>query len=188
MSLIFSRFIVFTNKHPVVRGMISYATIWPLSNLVQQTIAGKRPENYDWMQPLRFAIYGGLFTAPTLYGWVRIASIIWPKTNFKTSVIKAVVEQLTYGPAALICFYFGMSLLEGKSVDESKEAVNSKFLPSWKVGICFWPVLQTINFCWVPEKNRVPYVSMCSFVWCCFLSYMHQLQMEKMEQQKLIHH
>jgi protein Mpv17 len=90
-----------------------------------------------------------------------------------------VVEQMTYGPAALACFFFGMSLMEGKSVEHATEELKMKFLPSYKVGVCFWPVLQTINFCFVPEKNRVPYVSVCSLVWCCFLAYMHQLEVKK---------
>lgn len=85
---VLSRFAAFTNRHPVVRGMISYATIWPTSCIIQQTIAGKSIDNYDWMQALRFSLYGGLFTAPTLYAWVRVATMVWPKTNLKTGVTK----------------------------------------------------------------------------------------------------
>lgn len=40
---------------------------------------------------------------------------------------------MTYGPAALACFFFGMSLLEGRTVDEAKIEVEEKFLPSYKV-------------------------------------------------------
>lgn len=149
---VLSRFVAFTNRHPVVRGMISYATIWPTSCILQQTIAGKNVENYDWIQALRFSLYGGLFTAPTLYAWVRISTMIWPKTNLKTAVtkvsivflkfrgiltemraFKAVVEQMTYGPAAMACFFFGMSLMEGKSAEEAKQQLELKFWPSYKV-------------------------------------------------------
>lgn len=44
---------------------------------------------------------------------------------------------MTYGPAALACFFFGMSLLEGKTVDESYEELSKKFLPSYKVFMLF---------------------------------------------------
>ncbi|KAJ8985048.1 hypothetical protein NQ317_016959 [Molorchus minor] len=177
--VIFSRISTFVKQHPVIRGMISYGTIWPTSCIIQQTMTGKTWENYDWMQALRFSLYGCFFTAPTLYGWIRISTLIWPTTNLRTSIQKAIVEQMTYGPAALVCFYFGMSLMEGKTVEQAKKEVEEKFWPSYRVGICFWPMLQTINFNYIPEKNRVPFVSMCSLVWCCFLSYMHQLRMNK---------
>ncbi|XP_060527962.1 mpv17-like protein [Cylas formicarius] len=177
MASVLSRMVAFTSKHPVIRGMISYGALWPTSSIIQQTISGKSIENYDWMQALRFSLYGGLFTAPTLYAWIRISSKLWPTTSLKTSITKAIVEQMTYGPAALICFFFGMSIMSGKTIDESKNEVKTKLYPTWKVGICVWPVLQTINFMYVKEKNRVPFVSLCSLVWCCFLAYMYELEL-----------
>ncbi|KAF7278742.1 hypothetical protein GWI33_008049 [Rhynchophorus ferrugineus] len=159
MVAIFSKFVAFTNRHPVIRGMLSYGTIWPTSCLIQQTMAGKNINNYDWMQALRFSLYGGLFTAPTLYAWIRLSTKLWPVTTLKTSITKAFVEQVTYGPAALICFFFGMSLLEGKSLNDAKVEVQKKFLPTWKVGFCVWPIVQTLNFQYIPEKNRVPFMA-----------------------------
>ncbi|CAH1154083.1 unnamed protein product [Phaedon cochleariae] len=179
MVAVLSRILAFTNRHPVVRGMLSYGTMWPTSCIIQQTISGKTWENYDWMHAFRFSLYGGLFTAPTLYAWIRVSTMIWPGANLRTAITKAVVEQFTYGPAALVCFFFGMSLLEGKGINEAKQEVAAKVFPTWKVGVCVWPILQTINFCYIAEKNRVPYVSACSLVWCCFLSYMQQLEIEK---------
>lgn len=85
---VFSKFLAFTRRHPIVRGMISYATIWPTSCIIQQTMAGKRWDNYEWMQALRFSLYGGLFTAPTLYAWVRISTLIWPTVTLRTSITK----------------------------------------------------------------------------------------------------
>lgn len=85
---VLSRFLTFTRTYPVARGMISYAIIWPTSCLIQQSVAGKRWHNYDWSQCARFALYGGLFTAPTLYGWVRISTMIWPQSTFRSAVTK----------------------------------------------------------------------------------------------------
>lgn len=183
MVVVFSRFAAFTARHPILRGMLAYGTIWPTSCIIQQTIAGKNWETYDWAQVGKFSMYGALFTAPTLYAWVRLSSRIWPKMDFKTAVTKAVVEQMTYGPAALAAFFFGMSLLDGKTIEEAKETVKVKFLPAYKVAICVWPILQTYNFCYVPERNRVPFTSACSLVWCCFLAYMHQLQLKRRQQE-----
>lgn len=92
---ILSRFAAFTRRHPVVRGMLAYATIWPTSCLIQQTMAGKRWDNYDWMQLTRYSLYGGLFTAPTLYGWVRISTILWPQITLRTAVMKVYLILFT---------------------------------------------------------------------------------------------
>jgi len=43
----------------------------------------------------------------------------------------------------MVSFYFGMSLLEGKTVEEAKKEVEKKFLPTYQVGtiiddFCDW--------------------------------------------------
>lgn len=53
------------------------------------------------------------------------------------------------------------------------------------MGICVWPILQTINFVLIPERNRVVYVSVCSLVWTSFLAYMKSLDAEALETESL---
>lgn len=120
-------------KKPVVRGILAYAIIWPTSNLIQQTISGKRFPNYDWKEAVRFCIFGSCYVAPTLYCWIRFSSRMWPRSNFKTAFHKAMVEQFTYSPFAMVSFFFGMSLLEGKSLHESAKEVQAKLWPTYQV-------------------------------------------------------
>lgn len=47
---------------------------------------------------------------------------------------------------------------------------------TFKVGICIWPFIQTLNYAVIPERNRVPFVSLCSLAWTTFLAYMKQLE------------
>ncbi|XP_045445935.1 mpv17-like protein 2 isoform X3 [Melitaea cinxia] len=44
-----------------------------------------------------------------------------------------------------------------------------------KVGASVWPAVAMINFSLIPEKNRVPFISVCSLIWTCFLAYMKHL-------------
>lgn len=122
-------------QYPIIRGILSYAVIWPTSCICQQTIAGKNWKTYDWAQAARFSFFGSCFTAPSLYAWIRLSSRIWPRSNLKTAIKKALIEQVTYGPAAMICFFFGMSLLESKTIAQAKQEVQNKFLPTYKVDI-----------------------------------------------------
>lgn len=71
--------------------------------------------------------------APTLYGWVRLTSIVFPGSSFRAGITKAIVEQVSYGPVATASFFFFMSLLEKKTIEESGEEVKQKFLPTMKV-------------------------------------------------------
>ncbi|XP_016037668.2 protein sym1 isoform X1 [Drosophila simulans] len=174
--LLWQNFKVFVTRYPIVRGMISYSLIWPTGSLIQQTVEGRRWGTYDWWRVLRFSMYGGLFVAPTLYGWVKISSAMWPQTSLRTGVIKAAVETISYTPGAMTCFYFIMSLLESKTVEQAVAEVGKKFLPTYKVALSVWPLVATINFTLIPERNRVPFISACSLCWTCFLAYMKHLE------------
>ncbi|KAH8387463.1 hypothetical protein KR093_007191, partial [Drosophila rubida] len=157
--------------HPMVKGAVTYALLWPTGSLVQQTLEGRNLKNYDWARALRFSLFGGLYVAPTLYGWVRLTSAMWPQTSLRVGIVKALTEQVSYGPFACISFFMGMSLLEMKSFDEAVAETKQKALPTYKVGLCVWPFVQTLNFSLVPEHNRVVFVSICSLMWIIFLAY-----------------
>lgn len=183
MRIIVVRFREITKKYPVLRGMASYMVIWPAGSLLQQKMTGR--EQLSYTEALRFSIYGGCFVAPTLYCWLRFATYMWPRSDLKSAITKALVEQVSYGPAAMCCFFFGINLLEFKPISECVEEVKMKFWSTYKVGVCIWPILQTVNFLLIPERNRVVYVSICSLVWTSFLAYMKALEAKKLKQKTL---
>lgn len=148
----------FSVKYPVLRGMISYGTVWPTGCFLQQIIAGD--EEFDYQRAARFFLFGCFYVAPTISVWLHIARKIWPRNDIKSSITKviiliwkiyyrtiwfthirilqAVVEQVSYTPFAMVSFYTGMSLLEGKNLQEAKEEVQAKFLPTYKVRLLFF--------------------------------------------------
>ncbi|KAH0561886.1 protein sym1-like isoform X1 [Cotesia glomerata] len=174
MRIIFVKIGELSRRYPIVRGMASYTVIWPTACLLQQKISGK--EKLDYIHALRFSLYGGFFVGPTLFAWLKIATYLWPKPNLRSAITKALVEQVTYGPAAICCFFFGINLLEFKPISECVEEVKNKFFPTWRIGVFVWPILQTINYVFIPERNRVVYVSFCSLGWTSLLSYVKSLE------------
>uniref|UniRef100_A0A336K559 CSON011317 protein n=1 Tax=Culicoides sonorensis TaxID=179676 RepID=A0A336K559_CULSO len=168
---------VILKAHPITRGILSYSIIWPSGCFVQQLLWNDDDE-INWSKCLRFCMYGGLFVAPTLYAWVRLSTIMFPQPGVKSAIAKALIEQISYTPFAMTCFYFGMSLMEGKNINEAAGEVKSKFLPTYKVALSVWPAVAFINFAMIPEKNRVPFISCCSLLWSTFLAYMKHLESE----------
>lgn len=131
MSLI-SKAVTILTKYPVTRGMLSYSIIWPSGCFLQQ-LWFNEDDHINWKRCFRFLIYGGFFVAPTLYAWVRISSVMFPDAGLKSALAKVVIEQLSYTPFAMTCFYFGMSLMEGNTLRDSFGEVASKFVPTYKV-------------------------------------------------------
>ncbi|CAH2096966.1 unnamed protein product [Euphydryas editha] len=160
-------------KFPLIRGMISYAVIWPTCSIVQEYIEnGTTIDNADWPRACRFGIFGTFFMAPVFYSWMKYTGKFFKRKNLRTAVTRAVIEQVTYSPLAMAYFFFGMSVLEMKPLKTCVNEVKEKFWPTYKVGVVFWPTAQTINFYFVSEKNRIVFVSVASFVWTIFMAHM----------------
>lgn len=149
---------------------------------------------------------------PTMFLWMRFTASILPGRSFKSSILRAIMEQFTYDPAAICSFLYLMTLFEGKSREDAKQEVSTqfclqsenakdlisttkftlqvkdKFFDTYKVGAIYWPIVQTINFKFVPVKNQVVCTSFFSMMWSAFLAYMKHLEIERknLEKEKIV--
>ena len=73
-------------KYHVIRGMVSYGTIWPTGCLLQQIVNGD--EHFDFARAARFSVFGCFYVAPTINTWLTIARTLCPKNDIKSALIK----------------------------------------------------------------------------------------------------
>lgn len=84
-----SQLVLFSKKYPVSRGMVSYAIIWPLGSIIQQTIISE--DDIDYAKVGRFCLYGSCYVAPTIHCWIKIANTLWPLNNLKSALTKVTI-------------------------------------------------------------------------------------------------
>lgn len=159
--------------------MVSYSILWPIGNILEQTFVEKKTfDTYDWKKVMRFSLYGAFVMGPTLYLWMRMAWMMWPGRDFRSSIAKALTEQVSYDPAGITTFLFTMSLAEKSTLGEAAHEVRAKFFDTWKVGVVYWPLVQTFNFACIPMHNQVVFTSFFSMIWTSFLAYMKHLELQ----------
>ncbi|CAL4066321.1 unnamed protein product, partial [Meganyctiphanes norvegica] len=170
---------IFFDKYPVTRGMGTFAVLWTSGNLLQQEIDDSR-DQIDIMEAIRFGMYGSCINAPLIYKWIKTLTTIIPGNSLRQAIAKGYMDQLIFAPVNLTQFFIGMNLLEGKKLDQAVEECFEKLIPTWMVSISIWPIFQTINFTLIPEKNRVMFISLGSFLWMVFLSYMQHTDSDQL--------
>ncbi|GAA5850658.1 hypothetical protein JCM9279_006377 [Rhodotorula babjevae] len=84
---------------------------------------------------------------------------------------RVAADQLGLAPISLFIFLFSMSLLEGLDSEETREKIRSNYWPILLVNWQVWPLLQTLNFRYIPLRYRVPVGSIAGIAWTCFLSW-----------------
>lgn len=54
--------------------------------------------------------------------------------------------------------------------------VERKFLDAYRVGVIYWPCVQTVNFTYIQPKNQVVFTSIFSFIWTTFLAWVKYVE------------
>ena len=103
-KVVVRKIIDFSNKHPVTRGMATYAISWPVGSLLQQHLEGR--EKYDYWITARFFLYSSFFVAPTLNLWMTIARQLWPQSTLSAAVTKVFVIKLFFVNLSVVNMYF----------------------------------------------------------------------------------
>lgn len=98
----------------------------------------------------------------------------YPKRNravrFWGLTKRLLLDQLLMAPLYTFLFIFITGWFEGLSVHEIKERLGQLYwyilTANWKI----WPLIQVINFNFMPLQFRVPWQGSCGVLWTVFLS------------------
>lgn len=89
---------------------------------------------------------------------------------------KVAVDGLLFGPLDLLVFFTYMGFSTGKSVNQVKEDVKRDFLPALILEGGIWPIVQVVNFRYVPVRYQLLYVNFFCLLDSSFLSWLEQQQ------------
>ncbi|XP_065572583.1 mpv17-like protein isoform X1 [Artemia franciscana] len=174
--------------HHIFRGVVTYACLWPTSELTrqvgQQILEGKkinevRYKELNVSRAVNFALYGGLYSAPVAYLWMSFLVKKIPGKKLQNVLLKTLCDQVLYAPFSICCFYTGINLLEKKSFSDIITEIKAKFALTYTSGLSFWPFVQLTNFFIVPDKNRVVFTGVASFIWTVYLSFVKDKKNEE---------
>ncbi|KAJ1817761.1 hypothetical protein IWW57_006782 [Coemansia sp. S610] len=86
---------------------------------------------------------------------------------------RLICDVLIYEPFFYAVFFSSMALLEGGSIDDAKYRVSVLLLPTYLAGLTISPIVQSINFAFIPLIYRVPFGSCFDLFWDSYLSWVN---------------
>ncbi|KAL7676562.1 hypothetical protein ACOME3_002814 [Neoechinorhynchus agilis] len=109
----------------------------------------------------------GLMEGPILHYWYT-----WLDRRFVPRQIfrKILLDQGVISPILCVGFLYIMPLLSGESHQDARNEVKNKIVKLYALDCTFWPLLQYINFRFLPTHLRVTYVCSCTLIWDALLS------------------
>jgi protein Mpv17 len=81
-----------------------------------------------------------------------------------------IADQALFSTTHIALFLSSMAIMEGS---DPKEKLQKSYISGLKANYAVWPLVQTINFKFVPLNLRVLVVNVVSLGWNCFLSFLN---------------
>ncbi|CCF52613.1 hypothetical protein NDA11_003653 [Ustilago hordei] len=145
--------------------------------------------SWDWSRSGRFLAFN-VGMAPLLAEWNKFLEFRFPlrspataaagaagtlgKVSLRALGSRVAMDQLLLAPFGLAVFTGSMGYMERGSVDGVKAKFRELYIPALLANWQLWPLVQLVNFRYLPLKYRVPFVSTVGIFWTIGLSLLSQ--------------
>jgi len=161
-------------SRPILTKSITAGFIFALSDYTAQNLnsdSSTTATQMNWIRTVSSGLVGLLYFGPAAHVWYQMIFQILPGTSLLSTLGKATLGQLIFGPS-FTCVFFAVSLIQAKSftLQNWMTKIQTDLPRAWVAGLSFWPLVDLISYSMVP-KNYIPlFINFCSFVWTIYLS------------------
>ncbi|XP_039749304.1 mpv17-like protein 2 [Pararge aegeria] len=167
-------------KNLLLTNSVTSGGFMAIGDWVQQEVEihAKLLPAFDWSRAARMLIVGTVMGPLHHYYYIYLDKLM-PLANLKTVAIKIISDQLFASPATILCFFYGMGVLEKKTISQCTEEIKQKFVYTYLGDCLFWPPVQFVNFYYLPTHYRVFYINIATMVFNVFLSFIKHYDLYK---------
>ncbi|KAK6340941.1 Protein required for ethanol metabolism [Orbilia brochopaga] len=159
-------------KRPVLTQVVTTAFLFGAGDVTaQQAVERRGAANHDYIRTLRMTAWGGGFFGPVVVQWYKLLDRVrFPGRPNLELVTRVAADQLLFTPVNLLCFFTGMTVLEG---GDPAEKLRKSYWTTLQTNWIVWPTVQLVNFKVIPLEHRLLVVNVVSLGWNSYLSYVN---------------
>ncbi|XP_006612128.1 protein Mpv17 [Apis dorsata] len=159
-------------RYPIIIQATQAGILMALGDQIAQNfIEQKKFKELDFLRTAQFGSIGFFITGPVTRTWYGILDkYIGSKTGI--AVLKKVAcDQLIFAPAGLGIVLTTVGLLQGKDFEQIKTKLSNEYLDILLNNYKIWPIIQLINFYFIPLQYQVLLVQSVAILWNTYVSY-----------------
>lgn len=135
---------------------------------------------WDVARSGRFLAFGAGM-APLLAEWNRFVEFHFPlrssmgRVQLGALARRVLADQIGFAPIGLALFVGSMGLMDGQhSLGALRKKFADVYVPALLANWQIWPLIQLVNFRFMPLSLRVPFTSSCGVLWTLYLSLLNE--------------
>lgn len=166
---------------PLATNMVTGAALSVLADFISQKLVSspKADSTYNFQRSLWMIPYGAVISGYLIYFWFGFLATLFPNARISMLelVKKLVVNQLALSPF-LSAFFFLFVIftqtaptvrMTGEKWTAYKEKIVTDLWPTLVRGNIYWPIVQTINFRFIPSNLTVVWTNLCFVFWTTYV-------------------
>lgn len=129
-------------------------------------------QSFDKKRTLAAALVGLLYFGPAAHYWYENIFKLFPSTNLISTLQKATMGQLFFGPSFTIIF-FGTALLQSGNFTLKNwyYKIKNDLFQAWLAGVGYWPLVDLISYSLIPPRWIPLFINIASLIWNVYLSF-----------------
>lgn len=167
--------------YPIITKSITAGLTFFLSDYTAQklekpkddvTVKGKKVEwKYNWTRTLVSLAVGLFYFGPAAHAWYEMIFKLLPSTSLFSTLQKAILGQLIFGPTFTSVFFATALMQSGDfTLGNWAKKIKTELPGVWLSGVGYWPLVDFISFLFVPIKYIPLFVNIFSYIWTVYLS------------------
>ena len=160
-------------QRPIATKSVTACAIFALSDWLAQRLekSESSSKSTNWTRTVSSALVGLLYFGPAAHAWYDMIFKLLPGTSLVSTLQKATLGQLLFGPS-FTCIFFATSLLQqgNFSLKTWMTKIKEDLPGAWVAGLGFWPLVDLVSYSVIPKQCIPLFVNACSLVWTIYLS------------------
>jgi protein Mpv17 len=172
-------------SYPIRTKSITAGCIFAMSDLLAQSLSknsesdntknDSTSSNSDsnkivWSRVFTSMAVGLFYFGPAAHYWYTWIFQILPSTSLVSTIQKAILGQLFFGPS-FTCIFFATSLLQSGTFTFTNwiNKIRNDLPSAWLAGASYWPIVDLISYSYIAPQYIPLFVNICSFFWTTYL-------------------
>jgi protein Mpv17 len=162
------------SRYPIATQITTTGFLFSAGDCITQNFF-EESEAFDFHRTLRLAVFGAGMAGPAMVYWYRFLNknIVF-RSPIGQLVTRVAMDQFIFAPSFLFLFFSYNGLMEGQSIDKIKEKFRKGYWPALVGNWTVWPLVQLVNFRFVPLHYQTVVVNSVALGWNSYLSMLNK--------------
>ncbi|XP_044578301.1 protein Mpv17 [Cotesia glomerata] len=159
-------------KYPLGLQALQAGALMAVGDQMAQNLVENRSFNdLDFMRTAKFYAIGFFIGGPSTRTWYGVLDKYIGSKGTVVALKKVAFDQLLFAPTFIVVLLSSIGLMQGNDINGIKTKLSNEYKDILINNYKLWPMVQLVNFTFVPLHYQVLFVQSVAVFWNTYVSF-----------------